>query len=148
MVRPVLSAKAVYDVEADIDISVTFPASDWNCIDQQEESVSGGAFWPWHLRINGKYFRLDGGAMPLFPPTDSPVTEQTRNYTLNNSKSFAYPDSRILWEPGEYNVAYVLRDITVCHPLAPEQDVHLDEWASNEVTFRITAETLSLQGTP
>jgi hypothetical protein len=141
MVRPVLSAEAAYDMDADIDITVTFPASDWNCIAQHQESVEGDTFGPWHLRINGRYLRLDGGAMPLFPPTDSPVIEQTRDYTLNNNNSFAYPDSQFQWEPGEYKVAYAFRDITVCHPMAPEQEVHLDEWLSNEVTFQVIKKT-------
>jgi hypothetical protein len=45
------------------------------------------------------------------------------------------------WKPGEYKVAYVFKDITVCHPLAPDQEVYLDELASNEVVFQVIEET-------
>jgi hypothetical protein len=135
MVRPRLSAAATYVQGSDIEVSVRFPASDWDLVRRQKEAFDRNGFWPWHVKINGEYYRLDGGASPLFPPTDS-HTERTSHLQLNSGKKLL--DS-FEWTPGEYRVAYVFKEIIVCHPLASKEERSLDEWASNEVVFRIIA---------
>ena len=137
MVRPQLSAKKSYIQGEDIQVSVRFPASDWKLIERQKHMLNGNGFWPWHIRIDGEYYRLDGGASPLFPPTTS-NTERTSHLQLNMGKGLL---DHFEWKPGEYHVAYVFRGITMCHPHAPDQEVHLDEWASNEVVFQVIEET-------
>lgn len=132
MVRPQLSAKRTYALGSDIEVNVRFPASDWDLVRRQKKALGENGFWPWHVRINGEYYRLDGGASPLFPPTNSHL-ERTSHLQLNTGKELL--DS-FEWTPAEYRVAYVFKDITVCLSLAPKQEVHLDEWASNEVVFR------------
>jgi hypothetical protein len=132
MVRPKLSAQATYAQGSDIEVSVRFPASDWDLVKRQKEALHSDDFWPWHVRINGEYYRLDSGASPLFPPTNS--HERTSHLQLNTGKELY--DS-FEWAPGEYRVAYVFKDIIVCHPLAPQEERSLNEWSSNEVVFRI-----------
>jgi hypothetical protein len=133
MVRPQLSAKQSYIQGEDIQVSVRFPASDWKLIERQNEELNSNGFWPWHIRIDGEYYRLDGGTSPLFPPTKS-NTERTSHLQLNPGKELL---DDFDWKPGEYHVAYAFRGIAVCHPNAPDQETHLDEWASNEVVFQV-----------
>jgi len=134
MVRPKLSAQATYALGSDIEVSVRFLSSDWDLVKRQKEAYHSDDFWPWHVRINGEYYRLDSGALPLFPPTSH---ERTSHLRLNTGKELY--DS-FEWAPGEYRVAYVFQDIIVCHPLAPQEERSLDEWSSNEVEFRIVAD--------
>ena len=132
--RPELFADPSYAQGSDIQVKVRFPASDWDLVTPQKEALDVESFWPWHVRINGSYFRLDGGAVPLFPLVDS-CTERASHLQLNSGKELLDPFE---WTPGEYRVAYVLRNITVCHQSVPDEERTLDEWASNEVIFRVT----------
>ncbi len=133
MVRPELSAQTTYVKGSDIEVSVRLAASDWNLVKRQRETLQSDGVWPWQVRINGAYYRLDGGASPPFPPIDS-HTVHTSVLRLNTGKELLDPFE---WTPGEYRVAYVLKDIIVSHPLAPEEERSIKEWASNEVVFRI-----------
>jgi hypothetical protein len=135
MARPVLSGRNVYDLGTDIELRVTYPASDWQIVETLQKEIESGDRKPWHIRVNGRDFRLDhiSPYSQWFPPASSLMTEISRELVLNRDSS----DQSLQWKSGAYRVAFVFKDITVFHPAESEQQIHYDEWVSNEISFQI-----------
>lgn len=135
MVHPVLSGKSVYELGADIEVRVTYPASDWELDGDLQKMIEAGDRKPWHIRVNSKDFCLDriSRYSQWFPPERSMITQISREFVINRDSS----DRSLEWKPGEYKVAFVFKDITVRHPADPEQKIYHDEWSSNEISFQI-----------
>ena len=135
LVRPVLSGMNAYERGADIKVRVIYPASDWQIEGDLQKAIEAGDRKPWHIRVNSKDFCLDRMSRysQWFPPEKSMITQISRELVLNRDSS----DQSLEWKPGEYRVAFVFKDITVCHAADPEQQIHYEEWASNEISFQI-----------
>ena len=145
LVRPVLSGQSVYELGADITIRVVYPASDWRIDDDLQKEIEAGSRKPWHIRVNGRTFRLDriSRYSQWFPPASSMITEISREFVINRDCS----DQSLEWPPGEYRVAFLFKDITVQHPSDPEQKIHHGEWTSNEISFQIVERSEQPAGT-
>lgn len=123
--KPILTAKSTYQVGEPIILGLKWPHTKWRLTPGQEEQIDADESWPFYVKINGTEFKIRTGLTP-FSGLSFP------KWTLSDD---LYEDYR--WQPGEYHVVYVLKGVRITHPDVPESERVLEEWLSNDVTFRI-----------
>jgi len=123
-VMPNLTAEKTYRVGEEIVLRLEWPASDWRLNDAQRDRIGTDDFWPFHVRINGRELPIRSGLSPF----SGLASDRTLSDDLHEDLD---------WQPGEYRIAYVLKDLKITHPGPPQTERQLDEWRSNEVVFRI-----------